>query len=130
MPFIKHLGLLLLSVSFNAAAAEIPLTQADLLGTWQIEKESLNADGSGARGLNTTWSFRNDGTMEGISQENDAHARIDQLKAVLNYSVEDGKLKKQAAPGRSKMETCIATAKDGNKMVLKCQSIYFFMTKK
>ncbi|OAI19878.1 hypothetical protein A1507_05880 [Methylomonas koyamae] len=130
MPFLKHLGLLLFSASFAAGAAEIPLTQADLLGTWQIEKESVNADGSGARGLNTTWTFRNDGTMEGISQENDSHARIEQLKAVLNYSVEDGKLKKQAAPGRSKMETCAATAKDGNKMVLKCQSIYFFMTKK
>ncbi|ANE54752.1 MULTISPECIES: lipocalin family protein [Methylomonas] len=130
MPFLKHLGLLLFSASFAAGAAEIPLTQADLLGTWQIEKESVNADGSGARGLNTTWTFRNDGTMEGISQENDSHARIEQLKAVLNYSVEDGKLKKQAAPGRSKMETCAATARDGNKMVLKCQSIYFFMTKK
>lgn len=130
MPFRKHFGLLLLSASFTAAAAEIPLTQAELVGTWQIEKESVNADGSGARGLNTTWTFRNDGTMEGISQENDSHARIEQLKAVLNYSVEDGKLKKQAAPGRSKMETCAATAKDGNKMVLKCQSIYFFMTKK
>ncbi|WNB74865.1 lipocalin-like domain-containing protein [Methylomonas koyamae] len=130
MPVIKHIGLLLFSASFAAGAAEIPLTQADLLGTWQIEKESVNADGSGARGLNTTWTFRNDGTMEGISQENDSHARIEQLKAVLNYSVEDGKLKKQAAPGRSKMETCAATARDGNKMVLKCQSIYFFMTKK
>lgn len=130
MPFLKHIGLLLFSASFAAGAAEIPLTQADLLGTWQIEKESVNADGSGARGLNTTWTFRNDGTMEGISQENDSHARIEQLKAVLNYSVEDGKLKKQAAPGRSKMETCAATARDGNKMVLKCQSIYFFMTKK
>ena len=130
MPSIKLIGLLLFSASFAAGAAEIPLTQADLLGTWQIEKESVNADGSGARGLNTTWTFRNDGTMEGISQENDSHARIEQLKAVLNYSVEDGKLKKQAAPGRSKMETCAATAKDGNKMVLKCQSIYFFMSKK
>ena len=90
MPSIKLIGLLLFSTSFAAGAAEIPLTQADLLGTWQIEKESVNADGSGARGLNTTWTFRNDGTMEGISQENDSHARIEQLKAVLNYSVEAG----------------------------------------
>ena len=130
MPFHKHIGFLLLSTSFVVGAAEVPLTLADLLGTWQIEKESVNADGSGGRSMNTTWNFKNDGTMEGISQENDAHARVDQLKAVLNYSVEDGRLKKQAAPGRSKTETCVATAKDGNKLVLKCSSIYFFMTKK
>lgn len=130
MSLRKLLAPLLCLLPFASSAAEIPLTQADLLGTWQIEKESVNADGSGGRSMNTTWTFKNDGTMEGISQENDAHARVDQLKAVLNYTVEDGKLKKQAAPGRSKMETCAAAAKDGNKMVLKCQSIYFFMTKK
>jgi hypothetical protein len=39
-------------------------------------------------------------------------------------------LVKQAAPGRSKMETCTAVEKVNDKMVLKCQAIYFFMTKK
>jgi hypothetical protein len=80
--------------------------------------------------LNTTWNFKADGTLEGISQESDVHARIDQLRAVLNYSVQDGKLVKQAAPGRSRMETCTAIEKENDKMVLKCQSAYFFMTKK
>ncbi|MGR8929406.1 MAG: hypothetical protein ACU836_02115 [Gammaproteobacteria bacterium] len=111
-------------------AEEIQLSKSELLGTWQIDKESMNSDGSNARGLNTQWTFRDDGTMEGVSQESDAHRRIDSLRAVLNYSVEDGKLIKQAAPGRSKMETCVAMEKEGNHMVLKCQSIYFFMTKK
>ena len=129
MQFKKYSMLALLSLSFSAAA-EVQLSQADLLGTWQIDKESVNSDGSNARGLNTTWEFKQDGTMEGTSQESDAHARINQLRAVLNYSVEDGKLIKQAAPGRSKKETCVAIEKEGNKMVLKCQSIYFFMTKK
>ncbi|OAI19574.1 MULTISPECIES: hypothetical protein [Methylomonas] len=130
MSYRKLAALALLTLSFGAGAAEQPLTQAELLGNWQIDKESLNADGSGARGLNTTWTFKNDGTLEGITQDSDSHARIDQLKAILNYSVENGKLNKQAAPGRSKMETCTAVEKDGAKMVLKCQSIYFFMTKK
>ncbi|MDD2760457.1 MAG: hypothetical protein PHH11_09205 [Methylomonas sp.] len=129
MQFRKFSALALLCLSFSAAA-QVQLTQADLLGTWQIDKESVSADGSNARGLNTTWSFRPDGTIEGTSEESDAHARINQLRAVLNYSVENGKLIKQAAPGRSKMETCEAIEKEGNKMVLKCQSIYFFMTKK
>jgi hypothetical protein len=52
------------------------------------------------------------------------------LRATLNYSIEEGKLLKQAAPGRSKMETCVAIEKENNKMVLKCQTLYFFMTKK
>lgn len=123
-------AIVLLFLSLPAFAEEIQLTQSDLLGTWKIDKESVNSDGSNARGLNTQWTFRNDGTIEGVSEESDAHRRIDSLRAVLNYSVENGKLIKQAAPGRSKMETCTAVEKDGNQMVLKCQSVYFFMTKK
>ena len=106
------------------------MKQADLLGTWQIDKESLQNDGSKSRSLNSTWTFKNDGTIEGVSQESDAHARVDMLRATLNYSIEEGKLLKQAAPGRSKMETCVAIEKENNKMVLKCQTLYFFMTKK
>ena len=68
--------------------------------------------------------------MQGVTEEADAHDRISQLRAVLNYSLANGKIVKQAAPGRSKMETCSAAEKEGNKMVLKCQSVYYFMTKK
>jgi hypothetical protein len=119
--------LLLVSAS---AFADVPLNQSDILGTWQIDKESLQSDGSKSRSLNSTWTFKSDGTIEGISQESDAHARVESLRAILNYSLEDGKLLKQAAPGRSKVETCIAIEKENNRMVLKCQAIYFFMTKK
>ncbi len=119
--------LLLVSAS---AFADVPLDQSDILGTWQIDKESLQSDGSKSRSLNSTWTFKSDGTIEGISQESDAHARVESLRAILNYSLEDGKLLKQAAPGRSKIETCVAIEKENNRMVLKCQAIYFFMTKK
>ena len=125
LPFIA-----LLLVSFSATAAEVALTQADLLGTWKIDKESANSDGSNARSSNTTWTIKQDGTLEGVTQDADAHARVDSLRAVLNYSVQDGKLIKQAAPGRSKMETCAAIEKNGNQMVLKCPTVYYFMTKK
>jgi hypothetical protein len=119
----------LMLFSFSSVA-EVPLTQADILGTWQIDKESLQSDGSKSRSLNSTWTFKNDGTMDGVSQDSDAHARTETLRASLNYSIEGGKLVKQAAPGRSKMETCTAADKENNKMVLKCQAIYFFMSKK
>lgn len=126
----KTLSILALSLATFPTLADVALTKSDLLGTWQIDKESFSSDGSNARGLNTTWTFKEDGTLEGITQENDEHARVNQMKALLNYSVEDGKLIKQAAAGRSKMETCVATTKEGSKMVLKCQSVYFFMSKK
>ena len=125
----KLLSMSLMLFSF-AAVADVALTQADLLGTWQIDKESLQNDGSKSRNLNSSWTFKNDGTIEGLSQDSDAHARAETLRATLNYSIEDGKLNKQAAPGRSKMESCVAVEKEGNKMVLHCQSLYFFMTKK
>ncbi len=119
-------------IFFSAAAqADVALTQQDLLGVWRIDKESVNADGHDARtGVNTTWNFKNDGTFEGISGDpSDKHARIPESRAVLNYSIENGKLLKQAAAGRSKYETCAAISKEGNSLVLKCPNIYFFMTK-
>ncbi|CCE22307.1 hypothetical protein [Methylotuvimicrobium alcaliphilum] len=129
MKFAKLSTFTLLFFAFSVNA-DVQLTQADLLGTWQIDKESVDREGTKSRSLNTTWTFREDGTMEGKSQESDVHARIDTLRAVLNYSVEDGKLVKQAAPGRSRMETCTAIEKENDNMILKCRSNYFFMTKK
>ncbi|WP_445369591.1 lipocalin family protein [Methylomonas sp. BW4-1] len=129
MQFIKLSAVALLFLSFHATA-EVQLTKADVLGTWQIDKESNTSDGSKARSSNTTWTFKDDGTIEGMTHENDSHARLDQMRAVLNYAVEGGKIIKQAAPGRSKMETCEAIEKSVNNMVLKCQTVYFFMSKK
>ncbi|MDD4914155.1 MAG: lipocalin family protein [Methylococcales bacterium] len=128
---IKLPAAIALLISCSAFAADLQLTRADLLGAWQIDKESMHSDGSNAKEINTVWTFREDGTMEGTSDESsDKHARINQVRAVLNYSIEDGKLVKQAAPGRSKMETCSVVERTGQQMVLKCQTVYFFMTKK
>jgi hypothetical protein len=130
MQFKYSAAIALLILSFSASA-DVQLSRSDLLGSWQIDKESMHSDGSNAKVINTVWNFREDGTMEGVSDESsDSHARINQMRAVLNYSLENGKLVKQAAPGRSKMETCTAIEKVEQKMVLKCQTVYFFMTKK
>ena len=129
--YFKLPALIALLLASFTATADVPLTRADLMGSWQIDKESMHVDGNNAKAINTVWTFREDGTMEGVSDEtSDSHARINQWRAVLNYSVDNGKLVKQAAPGRSKMETCTAIEKVDAKMVLKCQSVYFFMTKK
>lgn len=122
-------ALFLLTCAF-AAQAEIKLTQADLIGTWQIDAEAISLDGRGRKELNSTWTFKQDGTMEGLSADTNQHARLSQFRASLNYSVVDGKIEKQVSPGRSKMQTCAAIEKTGKTMVLECDSIFFFMTKK
>jgi hypothetical protein len=127
---IHKLTLLVMLICSFSVQAEVPLTRNDILGSWQIDKESMHSDGSNGKASNATWNFKEDGTMEGISQDADEHARVTQLRASLNYSIENGKILKQAAAGRSKMETCVAVEKDANKMILKCQTVYFFMTKK
>lgn len=112
------------------ANAEVKLTEKDILGAWKIDTESINSDGSNAKELNSTWTFRPDGTMEGLSNDTNAHARVSEIRATVKYSVEDGKIVKQASPGRSKYETCVAIEKNDKKMTLECNHIYFFMTKK
>ncbi|SJM89817.1 conserved exported hypothetical protein [Crenothrix polyspora] len=121
--------LILLFVTF-AANAEVKLTETDILGTWQIDSESNNSDGSHAKKLSSTWTFRNDGTMEGMSTDSDINARSSEIRAIVQYSVEDGKIIKQTVPGRSKFETCTAVEKNAQKMTLECNNVYFFMTKK
>ncbi len=112
------------------ANAEVKLTEQDLLGTWTINFESINRDGKDPKALSSKWTFKNDGTMEGVSTDTNTHARISEIRANVKYSVEEGKLVKQASPGRSKFETCTALEKNGNNMTLECNHIYFFMTKK
>jgi hypothetical protein len=129
MSLNKIVPVLFLMFAVNANA-EIPLTESDILGSWQIDKESIHRDGSDSKELNTVWTFNDDGTMVGVSIDSQKHARVGKFRAVLKYRVENGKLIKQVAPGRSKEETCIAEEKDGSKMLLKCKNIYFFMTKK
>lgn len=126
----KILSVFLLLTAAYTAQAEVKLTQGDLLGTWQIDAEAISLDGRGRKELNSTWTFKADGTMEGLSADTNQHARLSQFRAQLNYSVVDGKIEKQVSPGRSKMQTCTAIEKVGSKMTLECDSIFFFMTKK
>jgi hypothetical protein len=113
----------------SSANADVALTEADILGRWKIDSESFHSDGRGAKPLETEWVFNADGTMVGTSADKAANASIKNFSATLHYSVENGALKKQIAPGREKYETCVAIEKDGAKMTLKCKSVYFFMTK-
>jgi hypothetical protein len=128
--FLKSLLMGLALLASASASAEVKLTQQDILGEWKIDYESINADGTDPKELNSVWTFRNDGTMEGVSLDTNKHARIAEFRALVKYTIEDGKLNKQTSPGRSKFDLCVALEKNGPKMTLECNHIYFFMTKK
>lgn len=98
----RVIGALFLVAAFSAQA-EIPLTELDILGSWSVNKESINRDGSAYKELNTTWEFKSDGTMIGISIDSQKHARVGKFRAILKYRIEDRKLIKQVSPGRSKL---------------------------
>ena len=117
-----------LSVQADAEPA-IPLSSAEILGSWSVDAESINRNGEGSRRLETIWTFNQDGTMVGESVDSQQHARIGKMRAVIKYKIENGLLIKQVAPGRSKQETCKAVEKNGKKLVLKCTLLYFFLTK-
>ncbi len=123
--------LFLLSITFASTTnAEIPLSQEELLGEWQINAEAITLEGRGKKELKSTWTFHKDGTIEGLSNDTNAHARISEMRSSLNYSIENGKLRKQIAPGRTRTEDCVAVKKELPNLVLECNQIYFFMTKK
>lgn len=120
-----------LMMSFSIAAqADVKLTKADVVGKWLVQAEALSADQKkGLKELNSTWTFSEDGTMEGHSSDTNKHARVAEFRASVQYSIEDGKMKKQASPGRSKVDICTAIELTPPKMVLECNQIFFFMTK-
>ena len=129
MKYKTSLSIFFMVLAFSANA-EIALTEADILGVWSVDAESSKRDGSGGKALQTTWTFNKDGTMVGESTDSQRHARIGKFSATVKYRIENGTLIKQASPGRSREETCIVIEKEDPKMVLKCRTIYFFMTKK
>jgi hypothetical protein len=107
----------------------IPLSGDEILGNWSVDAESLHRSGEGSRRLDTIWTFNPDGTMIGESIDSQQHTRLGKMRAVVKYKLENGLLIRQMAPGRSKQEACKAVEKSGKKLVLKCTSVYFFMTK-
>ena len=51
------------------------------------------------------------------------------MKIDIKYAVENGAIKKQTKLGQEKYESCSVVEKDGSKMILKCQFMYYFLAK-
>jgi hypothetical protein len=132
MKFIKLIIITSLMVPFTANA-ETALNQSDILGSWNLNWEANNPTGEGANSgsnFETTWSFKSDGSMTSSSINFDPDTRVKNFSATLKYRIEDGKLIKQVAPGRSTEDSCAAVEMNGSDLLLKCRFRYFSLTKK
>ncbi|OAI21561.1 hypothetical protein A1359_19250 [Methylomonas lenta] len=111
-----------------SANAEVKLEDnSKILGKWVVTAEALGLDRE-KKALHVTWEFQKDGTL--VTTGEDARSGIGSMNIPIKYSVADGVIKKQTAPGREKYEECAVVEIEGNDMILKCKFLYFFLTRK
>lgn len=120
---IKLLTLAALLFASSAYAEKtIPLEDNSLiLGEWKLYAETpqLHLE---KKMVQNKWNFKKDGTLVSTAYD----PRLDGIKAVnVTYSVEDGVIKKQIQPGRSKQETCKVVKLEGKEMILHCKYLYY-----
>jgi len=79
------------------------------------------------KAVTVEWDFKSDGAL--LTTATDSVGRTKEMKIAIKYFVEDGEIKKQTKPGQEKYESCKVVDKDSSKMTLKCQFLYYFLTK-
>jgi len=108
-----------------AANAEVKLEDdSQILGKWNLYAEAIALHKEKVE-LFSVWEFKKGGVLHTIS--NDRFGRTKNLKIDLKYAVEEGVIKKQKTPGRSKMEDCKVIKLEDGKMTLKCTFVYLFL---
>ena len=123
---VKMLPLIAIFFTLSANADVQLKDNSEILGKWNLHDEAVSLT-SPKKAVTQEWEFKEDGTL--ISSATDVAGRISALRIVLKYSIENGEIKKQSAPGREKYETCKVIEKEGQNMILKC-AYFFFLTKK
>ena len=117
--------LTLASVLFALSAyaeTTIPLEDNSLiLGEWKLYAETA-ALHKEKKMVQNKWNFRNNGILTSTAYD----PRLDGIKAVnVTYSVEDGVIKKQIQPGRTKVESCKVVKLEDDEMILHCKYLYY-----
>lgn len=111
-----------------SAVAEVKLEDnSKILGKWRVNAESLALDKE-KKALHVSWEFQNNGLLRTIAE--DTLGRTSEMDITVKYGVEGGIIKKQVSPGREKYEDCTVVSLEGKDMVLRCRSLFFFMTRK
>lgn len=123
---VKILPLVAIFFTLSANADVKLKDNSEILGKWNLHDESVTLTGP-KKAITQEWEFKSDGTL--ISTASDVAGRISELKINIKYSIENGEIKKQVAPGREKYESCKVIEKEGSSMIVKC-AYFFFLTKK
>jgi len=123
---VKILPLVAIFFTLSANADVQLKDNTEILGRWNLHDEAVTLTGQ-KKAVTQEWEFKEDGTL--ISTASDVAGRISALKIAIKYSVENGEIKKQVAPGRDKYESCKVIEKEGSNMIVKC-AYFFFLTKK
>lgn len=124
---ITILSLLATLITFSVQADVKLDDNSKILGKWKVNAEALGLEKE-KKSLNVSWTFQNNGTL--LTQGEDTLGRTNEMDIAIKYSIENGIIKKQSSPGREKYEECTVVELNGNDMILKCRSLYFFMTRK
>jgi hypothetical protein len=110
-----------------SAHADIKLEDnSKILGKWKVNSEALGLDKE-KKALHVSWDFKSNGTLMTVGE--DSLGRTNEMDISIKYSVENGVIKKQISPGREKFEDCVVVEMSGKDMVLKCRSLYFFLSR-
>ena len=123
---VKILPLVAIFFTLSANADVQLKDNSEILGKWDLHGEAVSLTAP-KKAITQEWDFRPDGIL--MSTATDVAGRISELKIAIKYSVENGEIKKQVAPGREKYESCKVIEKEGPNMILKC-AYFFFLTKK
>ncbi len=94
-----------------------------ILGKWNQYAEAASLHKEKVK-LYAVWEFTKDGKINAEAEDRTGRTRT--LKISLKYSIEDGVIRKEKSPGRSKLETCKVISLEGDDMTLKCPFLYFF----
>lgn len=125
--YIKILPLATIFCALSAQADVMLKDNSEILGKWTLYAEAAKLDGE-KKNVNIEWDFANDGILH--TTATDSLGRTNEMKIAINYSIEDGAIKKELAPGRGKYESCKVVEKNDANMTIKCTFQYFFLTKK
>lgn len=122
------LSLLALTATFQAYAEPVDLKDnSKILGKWHVDAAAPSLDRE-KRAQDSVWEINNNGTIV-ISGKDVVSSRTGLMNITLKYSIEDGKIKRQKAPGREKYENCTVFELDDKNMTLKCTYLFYFLSK-
>lgn len=124
--YLTIIPMLALFFAFSAHADVALKDKSDIVGVWDVHDESTSLTAP-RRHTEVEWNIKADDTIQ--IKSSDKSKRLGDTDITIKYSVENGQLKRQAAPGREKYQFCKVIEKEGKNMTLQC-GYFFFMSRK